>query len=63
MFWKSARSTAGTQVDPLKGMWYLWKVASLCEKLDPVFTCLHPKYIKFCLWNLGYNGDDKNERR
>ena len=44
-------------------MWYLRIVASLCEQLDPISTCLHPKYIKFCFKNLGNGREDKSEGR
>ena len=41
-------------------MWYLRKVASLCEQLAPVSTCLRPKSIKICFQNLGNSRKDKN---
>ena len=46
-----------------KGMWYLKKVASLCEKLGPVSTSLRAKFIKFSFRNLGNGEKDKNGRR
>ena len=47
----------------LKGIWYLRKVASLCEQIDPVSTFLCPKYIKFYFQNLGNVRKDKNGLR
>ena len=47
----------------LKGMWYLKKVASLCEQLDPISTYLRPKFITFSFLNLGNGRKDKNRRR
>ena len=44
-------------------MWYLKKVASLCEELGPLSTCLCPKYIKFFFQNLGNGREDENVRR
>ena len=35
-------------------------IASLCEQLGPVSTCLCQEYIKFCFQNLGKGREDKN---
>ena len=43
-------------------MWYLRKVASLCEQLGPLSTCLCPKYITFFFQNLGNGREDENGR-
>ena len=47
----------------LKGMWYFRKLASLCEQLGPLSTCLCPKYINFFFKNLGNGREDENGRR
>ena len=39
------------------------KVGSICEQLGSVFTCLHPKYIKFCFQNVGNDREGENGRR
>ena len=44
-------------------MWYLRKVASSYEQFGPVYTCLNPKYIKFCFQNLRNGRKDKNVPR
>ena len=47
----------------IKGMWYLRKVASLCEQYYPFFTRLCPKYIKlfftFSSWKRRYVSCEK----
>ena len=43
-------------------MWYLRKVESSCEHLDPDFTRLRTKYIKFWFQNL-INGKEDKKRR
>ena len=44
-------------------MWYLKKVASLCEQLGPVSTYLRPKFITFSHQNFGNGRKDKNGYR
>ena len=40
-------------------MRYLRKIASSCEQLGPVSTCLCPERIKFDFQNLGNGREDK----
>ena len=47
----------------IKSMWYLRKVANGCVQFGPDFTCLCPKDMNFCCWNLENGREDKNGRR
>ena len=38
-------------------------IASSCEQLGSVSTCLSPKYIKFCFQNLRNGREDESELR